>query len=140
MEAPDHIAGDWHPVEVTNGGAWSVGPVWLDRPANRYALCVEARHCNGIGSMHGGAMATFLDGQLIAVIDIVAGASNHLPTISLHVDYLAPPKPGDWLVADVTLVKATRTMFFTQAIVTVGPRAVARSHAIYSNRQGKAQP
>ena len=84
-------------------------------------------------------MATFLDGQAIAVVDIIAGASTHIPTISLHVDYLAPPVVGDWLIADVTLVKTTRTMIFTQAIVTVGERAVARAHAIYSNTAGKAQ-
>ena len=140
MDAPYHIAGDWRLVEVTNGGAWTVGPVWLDRAANRYALRVEVHHCNAMGGMHGGAMATFLDGQAIAVFDLAPDGSNHSPTISLHVDYLAPPKPGDWLVADVTLVKSTRTMFFTQVIVTVGERAVARSHAIYSNRQGKGQP
>ena len=140
MDGPHHVDGDWQPVEVTNGGAWTVGCVWLDFAANRYALRVEAHHCNGLGTMHGGAMATFLDGQAIAVNRLAPDGSNHTPTISLHVDYLAPPAIGDWLVADVTLVKTTRTMIFTQAIVTVGQRAVARSHAIYSNSQGKVQP
>ena len=133
------VSGNWVSAIVTNGGAWTVGTVWLDRAANRYALLIEPRHCNAVGAIHGGAMATFLDGQAIAVVDIIAGASTHIPTISLHVYYLAPPVVGDWLIADVTLVKTTRTMIFTQAIVTVGERAVARAHAIYSNTAGKAQ-
>ncbi len=138
-DGPVDIKGDWQPAEVTNTGAWTVGTIWLDRAARRYALRVEARHCNALGTMNGGAMATFLDGQAVAVTELAADGSNHTPTISLHVDYLVPPKPGDWMIADVTLVKMTRTMIFTQAIVRVGERAIARSHAIYSNTLGKAE-
>lgn len=136
---PSHISGDWQAAEVTNTGAWTVGTVWLDHAAHRYALRVQARHCNALGTMNGGAMATFLDGQAVVVSDLAVDGSNHTPTISLHVDYLVPPKPGDWLVAEVTLVKTTKTMIFTQAIVRVGERVIARSHAIYSNTRGKAQ-
>ena len=139
MAGPPPLDGDWKPFEVTNGGAWGVGQVWLDRAAHRYALLIGPQHCNALGSMHGGAMATFLDGQPIAVMDLAPDGSDHSPTISLHVDYLAPPVSGEWLIADVTLVKTTRTMLFTQVIVCVGARVVARSHAIYSNSKGKAQ-
>lgn len=136
-DGPFHVDGDWQPAEVTNGGAWSVGPMWLDQATHRYALLIGPEHCNALGSMHGGAMATFLDGQAFAVVDLAADGSDHTPTISLHVDYLAPPVAGDWLIAEVVLVKTTRTMIFTQAIVWVGERPVARSHAIYSNSRGK---
>lgn len=136
-DGPQQVSGDWLPTEVTNTGSWTVGTIWLDAAARRYALKVEPRHCNGLGGMNGGAMATFLDGQAVAVRELALDGSNHTPTISLHVDYLAPPMPGDWLIAEVTLVKTTKTMIFTQAIVSVGDRAVARSHAIYSNTQGK---
>jgi uncharacterized protein (TIGR00369 family) len=137
-DGPLHIGGNWEPTEVTNTGAWTVGPIWLDRAAHRYAMRIGPQHCNGVGMMNGGAMATFLDGQAVAVSNLASDGRNHTPTISLHVDYLAPPKPGDWLIAEVILVKTTKTMIFTQAIVSVGDRIVARSHAIYSNTQGKA--
>jgi acyl-coenzyme A thioesterase PaaI-like protein len=137
-EGPLHIAGDWQPTQVTNTGPWTVGTIWLDRASHRYALRIDPHHCNALGTMNGGAMATFLDGQAVAVTALASDGSDHTPSISLHVDFMAPPKPGDWLVAEVTLVKTTKTMIFTQAIVTVGDRAVARSHAIYSNTQGKA--
>ncbi len=135
---PLHIAGDWQPAEVTNTGPWTVGTIWLDRPAGRYAMQIQAHHCNALATMNGGAMATFLDGQAVAVRELAIDGSDHTPTISLHVDFMVPPKAGDWLVADVTLVKMTKSMIFTQAIVTVGERVVARSHAIYSNTQRKA--
>ena len=138
-QGPSQLAGDWQATEVTNTGAWTVGTVWLDRATRRYALQVGAQHCNGLGMMNGGAMATFLDGQAFVVEELAADGTNHTPTISLHVDYLAPPKSGDWLVAAVSLIKITKSMIFTQAIVTVGDRVVARSHAIYSNSQGKVR-
>jgi acyl-coenzyme A thioesterase PaaI-like protein len=137
-EGPPPVPGNWLCTEVTNTGAWTVGPIWLDRAAGRYAMLIAPHHCNALGTMNGGAMATFLDGQAVAVTDLIPGGGIHTPSISLHVDFMAPPTPGNWLIADVTLVKTTKTMIFTQAIVSIGDRAIARSHAIYSNTKGKA--
>ncbi len=127
------IAGNWECRAITNTGPWSVGEIWMDCDTPRYCLLIRPEHCNATGSMHGGAMATFMDGHGAVVIPLEADGSNHTPTISLHVDYLAPPMPGDWLVADVECIKTTRTMIFTQAIARVGDRVMARSHAIYRN-------
>lgn len=136
---PPPITGDWQVGTVTRTGAWTVGEVWIDLAARRYALLVEERHCNETGMMHGGAMASFLDGQAFVVADDRL-REVHTPTISLSVDFLAPPLPGDWLVAEVQLVKITRSMIVTQALVKVGSRVVARSNAIYSNTQRKDAP
>ncbi|WP_439569739.1 PaaI family thioesterase [Sphingopyxis sp.] len=127
------VDGNWERTFVTNTGPWSVGEIWIDRESARYCLLVRPEHCNATGAMHGGAMATFLDGHGIVVIPLEEDGSNHTPTISLHVDFLAPPLAGDWLVAHVELIKTTRTMIFTQAIARVGERVMARSHAIYRN-------
>lgn len=127
------IAGNWERTFVTNTGPWTIGEIFMDRDASRYCLQIKPEHCNATGPMHGGAMATFLDGHGAVVIPLNEDGSNHTPTVSLHVDFLAPPLPGDWLVADVELVKTTRTMIFTQAIARVGERVMARSHAIYRN-------
>lgn len=133
------IAGDWQSGEVTRTGAWTVGDLWIDWSTHRYALLVEERHCNATGMMHGGAMATFLDGQAFVVVDDTL-KQRHTPTISLSIDFLAPPLLGDWLVAEVQLVKVTRSMIASQALAKVGDRVVARSNAIYSNTIGKDAP
>ncbi|ALJ16512.1 PaaI family thioesterase [Sphingopyxis macrogoltabida] len=127
------VDGNWERTFVTNTGPWSIGEIWIDRESARYCLLVKPEHCNATGAMHGGAMATFLDGHGMVVISLEEDGSNHTPTISLHVDFLAPPLAGDWLVAHVELIKKTRTMIFTQAIARVGERVMARSHAIYRN-------
>jgi uncharacterized protein (TIGR00369 family) len=136
-EAPP-LSGNWVSGVDIGTGAWSVGLLWFDRAKGRMALKVGAEHCNAYRTLHGGAMATFADGQAGAVIEYHEDdPEGHTPTISLSVDYLAPVPVGAWLVADVTLLKVTRTMIFTQAVMTVGERVVARTNAIYRNVPGK---
>ena len=88
--------------------------------------------------LHGGAMATFADTQLMAFRAGAEEGASHSPTISLSVDYLAPAAVGAWVEASVTLVKQTRTMLFTQAIMTVDGEPVARSSAIYRIRNTRS--
>jgi uncharacterized protein (TIGR00369 family) len=131
------IDGSWEQIEVPNTGAWTLGTLWYDRKLSRYCILVLPEHCNLTGAMHGGAMATFLDAQGFAVMDLAADGSDHCPTISLHVDFMAPAKAGDWLVAQVAHLRTTRTMIFTQTTASVGPTVVASSQAIYRNNTGK---
>ena len=138
-DSPPPVPGEWQRTQVPNTGPWTVGTVWLDRPSGRYAMLVEPRHCNALGTMNGGALATFLDGQVMAVSDRPGDGTDHTPTITLTVDYLAPPFAGDWLIAKTRLVRTTRSMIVSDVIVSVGKRVVARSNAIYSNTQGKVQ-
>ena len=134
---PPPLPGNWSRLSISNTGAWTVGPLWVDRAAMAMAMQVQDHHCNALGTMHGGAMATFLDGQAMPGITLLPDGSNHTPTISLNVDYLAPPKSGDWLLVETNIVKTTRNMIFTQALARVGDIIVARSTAIYKNNLGK---
>lgn len=127
------IPGDWVSDRLSNTGAWTIGRVWIDRTRRRYAMKVGAEHCNAFGVMHGGAMATFADAQAVAVRNYTSDPENHTPTVTLSVDYLAPVAQGSWLMLESTLLRTTRTLIFTQAVVTVDGLPVARSNAIYRN-------
>ncbi|WP_374413825.1 PaaI family thioesterase [Novosphingobium colocasiae] len=131
-QGPPPLPGNWVTGIVTRTGEWTVGDIWVDRENRRYALLVGERHCNATGTMHGGAMATFLDGQAFVYQD-PDGDDLHTPTVTLSVDYLSRAVPGDWLVADVALIKKTKTLLFTEAKAFVGTRIIARSSAIYRN-------
>lgn len=135
-EQPD-IPGDWTTDFQTGVGNWSLGALWLDRAASRLAVKVAAQHCNAFAVMHGGAMATFADAQCLAVRRYSGEPGDHTPTVSLTVDYLGGAPLGAWIVADVTLLRTTRSLIFTQAVVSAEGRAVARSSAIYRNFAGK---
>jgi len=135
------LPGDWSQTSIAGTGVWSVGPVWYDRPAGRYALYVTPALCNAYGVLHGGALATFVDSQATAVRDYGDNdPADHTPTISLSVDYISPVPCGSWLIGDVTLLRTTRNMIFIQSVLTVAGEIVARSNAIYRNAIGKVVP
>lgn len=131
------LPGDWTCDFTTGNGQWTLGTLWLDRQASRLAVRVTERLCNAFGVLHGGAMATFADAQGLALRRYSGKEGDHTPTVSLSVDYLGGARLGSWLVAEVTLLRTTRTLIFTQALIAADDKLVARSSAIYRNFQGK---
>jgi uncharacterized protein (TIGR00369 family) len=121
-------------VDQADGFPGRFGPVWRDLAQQKMGFRVTEDHMNHVGSCHGGAIAAFADYQIAAVRSGPGVGTEHLPTVSLTVDYLAPTRIGAWVEMDVTLVKATRTLVFTQALITADKAIVARSAAIYRNR------
>lgn len=99
------------------------------------AFRVAPNHVNPVGGCHGGAMATFADAQIVAVYDASGTADQHTPTINLSMDYLAPAPLGAWVEAEVRLIRKTRTLIFTQAIISTGGEPIARTSAIYRNNK-----
>ena len=125
----------YEPIDLGPGFSARLGQVYIDRGRRRLAFRVTVEHGNPVDMCHGGAIATFADAQVVAVLDAPVGWKRHTPTISLSVDYLAPIAIGAWVEAEVTLSKQTPTMLFTQALMMVEDETVARSHAIYRNRE-----
>jgi acyl-coenzyme A thioesterase PaaI-like protein len=110
------------------------GPIYVNHAGRAMGFRVAPHHLNPVGACNGGAMATFADMQITAVIAGAPGTSEgHQPTISLQIDYLARAPLGAWVEAAVTLVKTTKTLIFTQALITADGEIVARSQAIHRN-------
>ncbi|MCB1667507.1 MAG: PaaI family thioesterase [Porticoccaceae bacterium] len=94
------------------------------------AFRVGDHHLNPVGTLHGGAIATFADFQVIPASRL-AGVDTHSPTITLTTDYLAPGKEGDWVELHVRLQKRTGTMLFTAGEMWVEGNIIARTTGIY---------
>lgn len=125
----------FEPIVQGKGFSNLLGQVYVDRANNRFGMWVTPIQGNPVDTLHGGAMATFADLQLLALLGRGKGGAAHCPTISLSVDYLAPTPMGSWLEGQVTMTAQTKNMYFTQALMTVDGKPVARSSAIYRNRQ-----
>jgi uncharacterized protein (TIGR00369 family) len=121
------------PLDVGYNAAF--GPAYANAAERKIGFRVGPQHLNPVGACHGGAMATFADMQIVVAGD--GPYKTHMPTISLTVDYLAPSPLGAWIEAVVSCQKATRTMVFTQALITADGEVVARSSAIYRNPGGR---
>jgi uncharacterized protein (TIGR00369 family) len=123
-------------MDLGPGFTTTFGPVYLRRADSRLGFRVGERHLNPMGVCHGGAMATFADMQVAVVKSGLGTRAGHMPTIHLDVDYLATAPLGGWVEMAVTLVKTTRNLVFTQALISVDGNAVARSAGIYRNAVG----
>jgi uncharacterized protein (TIGR00369 family) len=98
-------------------------------PGAEQAFFAEARHCNGIGLIHGGMLSAFLDGLLAAAVALETGA---VPvTIHLSVDYLGMGRAGDWVIGDARVTRATKELAFVEGRAAASRRDLARATAVF---------
>ena len=132
--SPDIPAG-FHPLQAGGGFMAFNGPLYLRHQGDdvRFGLRVEPRHCNPMGNLHGGMMASFCDMLLpLSVHRKSAGLGQRfLPTISLQIDYLAPAPLGCWIEGTAELLRATRTLVFAQGLVTADGEPCARASGVF---------
>lgn len=98
------------------------GPVYAKREGERIVLgmIVEERHCSSIGLCHGGMLMTLADLILTIGINVQAGLSRFLPTISVTCDFIGPAPRGAWLEARVEVLRTTRNLAFGQGLLALG--------------------
>lgn len=124
-----------------NNPYWAqFGPVYADRQKRLLGFRVEQHHCNPVRSLHGGALATFADMQLMALPEYDGQLESHAPTISLSVDYIAPAPQGAWVEAEVVVDRTTRRLLFLRSLLTADGQIIARSTALYRNHDKTGYP
>ena len=101
-----------------------------------HAFYVLARHCNGMGIVHGGMLTTFLDGILArAVFDAVKVQSV---TLHLSVDFLSAARQGQWVLGEGKLNRAARDIAFAEARIHADGRDVLRGSGVFRQVAQKA--
>jgi uncharacterized protein (TIGR00369 family) len=112
-----------------------VGPLYTRRIEGGVQLGfrVEARHCNPMGILHGGMMATFCDMLLPISAHYLSPdiGQRFLPTINLQIDYLAGSPLGAWVQGEAQLLRATRSLVFMQGLVKADETVAARVSGIF---------
>ncbi|HWA64037.1 MAG TPA: PaaI family thioesterase [Caulobacteraceae bacterium] len=91
-----------------------------------YAL---KRHCNGVGLIHGGMLAAFLDGLLAGAA--ARGTQATPVTIHLGIDYLDMGRAGEWVIGEARLTRSTRDIAFVEGRAHVGGRDLARAAGVF---------
>jgi uncharacterized protein (TIGR00369 family) len=126
----------WTPRTLP-GFAGLVGPLWTRREADgwAYAILVEDRHANPAGLAHGGLVSTLAD-HALSVVAWEANARRPCITVALDVRFLAPARPGDFLVARGRVVRQTGSLAFLDGRITVREVDIATATAIMSVRSG----
>jgi uncharacterized protein (TIGR00369 family) len=133
--ASTDIPEGFKPRRVGDGFIGMVGPLYTRRTDGGIQLGfrVEARHCNPMGILHGGMMATFCDMLLPISAHVLSPqiGQRFLPTISLQIDYLAGSPLGAWVQGEGQLLRVTRTLVFMQGLVKADAVTVARVSGVF---------
>ena len=92
---------------------------------------VHGHMCNPAGGLHGGMMMTVAD--LVGSMGgtTIIGVRKFVPTVSMTFDFVAPAKVGNWVEGRCEVVRATRTLLFSNIYLTVAEEKILRASGIY---------
>ncbi len=125
----------FHRMRSGGGFVAHNGPLHVKRMSDHVllGLRIDERHLNPMGILHGGMLATFADMLLPITIhhDAPQIGRRFLPTINLQIDYLASAKPGQWLQGRAQVLRVTRSLVFTQGLISADDTPVARISGIF---------
>jgi uncharacterized protein (TIGR00369 family) len=88
-----------------------------------------ARHCNGVGLIHGGMLSAFLDGLLAGAAGRETGSTP--VTVHLSIDFLDMGRAGDWVIGEARVTRATRDLAFVEGHASVHGRDLARASGVF---------
>lgn len=91
-----------------------------------YAL---PRHCNGLGVVHGGMLAAFMDGLLANAVGRKTGRPGM--TIHLSINYLSMARAGEWVFGEAKVTRTTADVGFAEARVHAGGRDLVRGSGLF---------
>ena len=137
----DKVPPDFHRVDFDRGRPdptfnSHIGNLYVKRGAKGtrdefvMGFRVHQHMCNPAGGLHGGMMMTVAD--LVGAMGggTLAGLRKFLPTVNMTFDFVAPAKIGDWVEGRAELVRATRSLLFTNIYLTVGEEKILRASSI----------
>lgn len=102
------------------------------------ATRIDGNHLNPIRIVHGGYLATVADTAFGFVLKRDLQLDIAPVTVSLNMDYLGAVKEGDWLEAEVEVLKAGRSFINASCLLRVGERLVLRAAGVFVVWKGEA--
>jgi len=100
-------------------------------------LRADQRHANGRSTVHGGVLSTLADVGMGYAMAFSSDPPLPLITASMHMDYLAAAKIGEWIEVRLEHSKRGRQMAFATVSLQVEERVIARASAVFSVPQDR---
>ena len=127
----DPAAAGWEPY-VDEGFIGLVGPFWSRHSgdSHRYAFTAERKHHNRRGIVQGGMLMTFAD-RSMGMTCWYANERQPQATVQLDVHFIDAVRIGEFVEAQCTVVRRTRSLVFMSAELVVGTRVVATAKGVW---------
>ena len=141
MDSAALEAAGWRPLAV-DGYSGTVGPVWTRgrKGETEVGMIVEPRHSNvHIGTLHGGALATFADIALgLHVVQLLG--EPRCATLQLQMQYISTAKIGEFVRCKPEVLRAGKQLIFVRGVISADDRAIAHADAIWKIFEARAKP
>lgn len=138
--APDPAAAGWLPLPG-DGFATLIGPLWhrpgADGAPPRFAMLADARHANFHGVVHGGMLMSFADTALgITIWEVM----NRQPcvTIQFGMQFLDAVQVGEFVEADVEVLRRSATVVFARGTLRRGAQQVGSVEGVWKVLRARA--
>ncbi|MEO1252676.1 MAG: PaaI family thioesterase [Pseudomonadota bacterium] len=119
-----NIPAGWKRGGATDTFGAVAGPYyWREDGAPGVAFLAEQKHLNLAGMVHGGALLTLAD---MAIFDgfFKAGEQFYGVTVSLNSEFLAPGRPGDFIIGVGEPVRVGKSLLIGRGMLTAGDRTL----------------
>ena len=119
--------------DATGGFHKLIGPFYIkgDGSEFRYGFRADTRHINPAGIIHGGLLMTIMDMVLTTTVIHVTEAQNHVSTISLNCDFLAPITADTWIEGRGEVTRRTRALAFVCGRLQVDGQDVVTATGVW---------
>lgn len=97
---------------------------------------VDAQHCNGAGTAHGGFLATIADVVLGYNINHRIPKEWRIATSNLSVQFLAPALPGQWVEGRLDRVKVGKRLCHASGTLDIEGVPIVAMQAIFAVLSG----
>lgn len=118
----------------------SIGPFCYKIGDDNRALCAFEplpRHCNGSGTIHGGAMMSFVDFSLFAIAHS-ALRDQHAVTLTCNNEFLSAGNLDGIIYADGDVLRETRSLVFVRGVVRQADRPLLAFSATLKKLRAQA--
>ena len=107
-------------------------PLFARRDGDVVQLAVQIReaHCNSRGFAHGGLISALADNCMGSSAVLTSQAVSAV-TVGLALDFIDSAAIGEWLEFRPVVLKAGKTLSFTECRVVCGERLVAHGKATF---------
>ncbi len=122
----NNIPAGFAPIDFNMPFMDLIGPVYHLQGAEilHLAMRVEKRHCNSLGTVHGGLLATLADIASVRALVQKVDNGKRAFSLNLNLDYIGTAHEGAWLEAHVQLRKESGSIGFTTCEIREGERLV----------------
>lgn len=124
----------WKPIVFKTPFLDTSGPYFVPSSADARGLAmrVTPEHVNYVKIAHGGVLATFADVALSYQLFLLEPEGLPITTVSMAVNFLAPAKLGDWLLADVGIDRLGARTAHTSGRILCGDETLMTMTGVYN--------